>query len=70
MAGLFGYASCGKNSQRKRVWEGHEFHSCRKCRKIDRGFSRCGLLFPPSEFFPTFQPHRTGVKERTELLNP
>ena len=39
-----------KNSDSKRVWEGHEFHSCRNRRGINRGFQplgECGFQTDP-----------------------
>jgi hypothetical protein len=41
-----------KNSKFRRFWEGHEFHSCRKCRKISAGFSRWGDTPAEKTFFP------------------
>jgi len=31
-------AGAGKTPISRQFWEGHEFHSCRNCREINRGF--------------------------------
>ncbi len=35
----------------ERIWEGHEFHSCRNCHRIDGGFQPLRSADPQKYFF-------------------
>jgi hypothetical protein len=42
----------GKNAGSRKVWQGHEFYSCRNSSKIRAAFSRWGLLLGLRTIFP------------------